>query len=166
MIRRLAPLAAVLSVLALLGGGCSSAGDKASEKAIEKSIEKNGEDVDVDVDGDEVKVETSDGTLTAGTGELPEGYPKDDVPVVDGEILVGVVAADQGYSVSVKVDGDAQSAFDDAVAKLEDAGLSTEEDGGMFGPQSAALTGNGYSVLLTASEAGGQTTVTYIVSKD
>jgi hypothetical protein len=163
VLRRPAPLAAALFMLVLAAGGCSNAADKASEKAIEKSIQKaasgSAGDVNVDVNGDEIKVETSDGTVVAGGGKLPAGFPESDVPLVDGEILVGVKAAD-GYSVSVKVDGDTQSAFDAAVSKLEGAGFAQEA---AIGSLSAGLTGNGYSVLVSVNDASGSTTVTYIV---
>ena len=169
MTRRPTPLAALLVALSLAAGGCSSSSDKATEKSIEKTIEKaaedNGEDVDVDVDGDEIKVETSDGTLTAGTGELPEGYPTDDVPVLDGEVAVGM-KADGGWSVTIKSDKSPEDALDEAVSKLEAAGLSPEEGGGILGPTSAALTGNGYGVLLSVTDLDGHAAVVYFVSAE
>lgn len=165
--KRLVPFAAAVSALALLVGGCSGAadkaGDKAAEKAIEKAAEDSGEDVDVDVNGDEVKIETSDGTIEAGTGNLPEGYPQDDVPLVDGEVQMGI-ATGEGFSVTIAYDGDPAAAFDDAVSRLTDAGLAVEADSAVLGENSAALTGNGYSVLVSASDVTGSTSVTYIVA--
>lgn len=165
MSRRPTPLAALLVALALAVGGCSSGTDKATEKSIEKAAEDNGKDVDVDVDGDEIKVETSDGTLTAGTGELPKGYPKDEVPVLDGEVAVGM-EADGGWSVTIKSDKSPEDALAEAVSKLESAGLSKEEGGGMLGPNSATLTGNGYGVLLSVTDLDGAAAVVYFVSHE
>lgn len=165
MSRRPAPFAALLIAVALAFGGCSAGSDEVAEKSIEKAAEDSGEDVDVDVDGDEIKVETSDGTLTAGTGELPEGYPEDDVPVIDGEVAVGI-EADGGWSVTVKSDQSPEDALDEAVSKLESAGLSQEDGGGILGPTSAALTGNGYSVLLSVTDLEGDAAVVYFVSAD
>jgi copper chaperone CopZ len=163
MTRRAPVLAAMLTVPLLLAG-CSNAADKAAEKTVEKQLEAAGGDASVDINGDEIKVETSDGTVEAGTGKLPSGFPEADVPLVDGEVIVGVSTGD-GFSVSVKYDGSVADGFAAASKALTGAGLAQEE-GMPIGDNSGAFTGNGYSVLLTAADMGGQTAVNYIVAKD
>ncbi len=166
MSRRLALPFALLSVLVVLVGGCSGqSSENAAENALEKAAEAQGGDVDVDVDGDKVKVESSDGTAVIAGGELPDGFPADAVPVLDGEILVGVVVKGEGFQVTVQSDLDPEAAFDAAVARLESAGVAAQEGGGFLGPRSAVLEGNGYSVLLSANDASGATAVSYIVAE-
>ena len=51
----------------------------------------------VTVDQDKVTVKTSEGTATVGQG-LPEGFPEDDVPLLDEKVVSGVKGSDGGRS--------------------------------------------------------------------
>ncbi len=157
-------LAALLSVGALSGCG-EKAAEKSAEKQIEKAAADSGEDVDVDIDGDEVSIESSDGSVVMGSGDLPEGYPEDEVPVLDGEILMGTASEGEGYMVVVTVEDEPGAALDEAVSLLEGAGFESDpEMGDMMGETAAVLTTAKYSVMVTAAADTGQTGVTYIVS--
>lgn len=159
-----AALAALLSVGALSGCG-EKATEKAAEKQIEKAAEANGEDVNVDINGDEVSIDSSDGSVVIGTGDLPEGFPEDEVPLVDGEILVGTSSEGDGYMVSIKVDGDPGTAMDEALSLLEGAGFENPAQAGDIVAEGAAvLTSSKYSVMVMAADDTGDTAVTYIVS--
>lgn len=170
MIRRpsrpAASLAPLLAVVALVAGGCGEAADQVSEKTVERQLEDaTGDDVDVDVDGDSVKVETSDGTVEAGTGQLPQGYPEGQVPVVDGEIVLGIAAGADGFSVAVNYDGSVDDAWAAARDALTSAGMSEEEGAPVAGEAGGAFTGNGYNAFVTVADSSGDTLVSYIVSK-
>lgn len=165
MTRRL--IAAVVAVCAaLLISGCGKAADKVSEKAVEKQIEKdaakNGEDVDVDINDDEVSIESSDGSVTIGKDQLPADFPADEIPLVDGKIQVAM-AADEGWTISLEVDGAADAAMQEAVDKLKAAGFSTTE--GMEAQSMAMLENDAYSVMVTSSGDTGTNIVGYFVSK-
>ena len=73
------------ALLALSLVGCGDLLQDQVEKQAEDAAKEEGVDLDID-DGD-VKVDTTDGG--ASVGELPKGFPTDEVPVVDGEILGG-----------------------------------------------------------------------------
>jgi hypothetical protein len=149
----------LIAALALLLGGCGeSAEDKKTEKTVAEALAAQGKEGKVEVDGDKVKIETSDGTeVEAGTGEIPDGFPIKEVPLVGGEIEAAAKLGGQGYQVVI-ADGD----FGAAVELLEKAGMSDE--GSAFGEGTARLTGNGYSVLLTSAEVDGKNQLVYAVS--
>lgn len=165
MIRRIAPLAAVLAGLTMVASACADdVADKATEKSIEKTLEdQTGGDADVDIDGDKVKIETSDGTVEAGTGNLPAGYPEDEVPLVDGEVVLGI-AAEGGWQVTIKYDGSPEDAIEAAGSALEAAGVAKDPDSTGLA-NSGLYAGNGYEVMVSASDAGDGTAVSYFVGK-
>lgn len=148
-------------VLTFAVAGCS-AEDEIAESAIEEAAEDAGGDVDVDVDDDGVTVESSDGTVTMG-GDLPEGFPAEEIPLVDGDVLMAIGAADQGYQVSLDVDAAPADAMSEARALLEDAGFAVDEEGVMGGLYTATLSSDTHTVYLTATEAEGRTTLMYAV---
>lgn len=100
--------AAAVAALLLLAG-CGAAAEKVSEKATEQAIEsQTGGDVDIDTDGEgSVDIETEDGSLSFGTGEIPEEWPQD-VPVPEGiEVLSGTTMdASDGKLVSITATSD------------------------------------------------------------
>jgi hypothetical protein len=148
-------------VLALSISGCGG-DDKAAESAIEEAAENAGEDVDVDVDDDEITIENSDGSVTVG-GDLPEGFPAEDIPLVDGDVLMAMGASGQGYQVTLDVDDAPADAMAAARALLEGAGFTVDEEGVMGTLYTATLSSDAYSVYLTATEADGRTTLIYAV---
>jgi hypothetical protein len=162
--RRLTMLAPALAVVALVTAGCGGgASEQSAESSIEKQIEEEtGGDADVDIDGDEVTIETSDGTLEAGTGNLPEGFPEDKIPLVEGEVLVGI-KAEGGFQVTVKYDGTPADAFAAASSLLTGAGFEAAE-GGPVG-DTGMFEGNGYEVMVGAADATGDTAVSYFIAE-
>ncbi|KQX07408.1 MULTISPECIES: hypothetical protein [unclassified Leifsonia] len=102
------------------------------------------------------------GQVSVG-GELPRGWPEE-VPVVDGKILVG--AGGQGENGSgwiVTVDATAADPIAEATTQLEGAGFSvdgsaaeaTTDDGGFV-----AMKNENYSVLVAGTKDGLLYTVT------
>jgi hypothetical protein len=91
---------AATSLAALLVTGCGAAAEKASEKLTEEAIEsQTGGNVDIDASGDgSVEIETEDGSMSFGTGEVPADWPED-IPLPD-ELVV------QSGSTSAAADGD------------------------------------------------------------
>jgi hypothetical protein len=142
MKRRAIPAALVLALAALALSGCGdNAAENAAESAIEKAAEEQGEDVDVDIDADggEVKIDTKDGTIEAGTGELPDDFPIGRADLVDGEIQ-SAASISEGFSVAIV----SSASVDDAAAMLEDAGYTSVPSGGA----AALLEGDGYQVII------------------
>lgn len=109
---------ALVGVLAITGCAGSNpvedaldgADTSAVEKAVEDAVKAQGEDIDIDLNND---------------GTMPEGFPAD-VPVIDGKIddSSGLVNDDGAAWIVVFEVEDSGSAFESALAKLEDAGFT------------------------------------------
>jgi hypothetical protein len=65
---------------------------------------------------------TPSASETAATATLPASFPKSDVPLVDGTILVARGDKDNGWSVTVQPQN--KTGFADAKAALEKAGYT------------------------------------------
>ena len=97
----------VLVALALVG--CGNVADKVAEKAAENQIENAiGGNANVDINDDTVKIQTDEGSMSFGGGEIPADFP---VPFPDGGEVVSVITNDtpNGPSGSVSVDYPADS---------------------------------------------------------
>lgn len=166
--RRARRTAAALAVacLALTGCGADDIADKVTEKAIENAA---GEDADVDVDTDsgEIRVETSEGTFSTGR-ELPDSFPVDAVPLLEGE-LVQAVSVDEGGSEGFAVhllrdDQPLAAAVAEAVELLEGAGFEVDEDSSnptMF--EMTSLASADHRVIVSGHDQGEETMVQYMV---
>ncbi|NIA25462.1 MAG: hypothetical protein GWP04_07810 [Gammaproteobacteria bacterium] len=100
--KRLLATAAVL-VLTVAATGCGAAAEKVSEKVAEKAIEQaGGGSVDIQQSGSGdnavIKVESEEGTMIIGGGEIPESLT---VPVPDGGEVTGSVSAPDAVTVSI-----------------------------------------------------------------
>jgi hypothetical protein len=98
------------------------------------------------------------GDVDLGGAELPDGYPVDAVPVIDGEILFGMGVGTDGakaWNVTVKVSGVA--AIDDIKAQLIAAGFTESEapvGGATDVGATAVLESPEYGVLVVITEDG------------
>lgn len=155
------PFLALAATAALVLGGCSS-DEKQAEDAIEEAAEDAGEDVEVDVDGDDITIENSEGTVTMG-GDLPEGFPEDDIPLVDGTVIMGIGATGQGYQITIQVDSDVADAVDEASGLLEDAGFTLDESGSYGDLETATLSSDAYGVVLSGASAEEGATLSYSI---
>lgn len=97
---------------ALVLTACASASETLTEKALEQIDGVDG--VDIDVDSGEVSVETDDGKITIGGGEIPDDFG---VPLPEGnhEVL-SVFTSDESSSVSLAYPG---ADYDTIVAHFE-----------------------------------------------
>lgn len=89
--------------------------------------------------------------------ELPEGFPVDEVPLVEGRVVDAVLEEDfrgwPDYRIGVRVEQVGSEAGADAVALLEDAGFEVVEplESGV-GDTTAVLRSDGYLVRLLVIE--------------
>ena len=148
-------------------GGTDEITDKAVEKALERQLEGAGEgDVDIDFDSDsgDLKIETDDGTITAG-GELPPDFPSDDVPLVEGQVVQAIGGADGmgGFLIILERPGSADEAMAEAVELLEEAGYTPDSD--MVAAGITQLSSDAYDVVVAAADPSGTATVTYNIAK-
>ncbi len=103
---------------------------------------------------------TSSSSASASTSaaKLPSSFPKSDVPIVDGKILVATGDADTGWSVTVIPTS--TTGFADAKAALEKAGFKAEPNAKATPTSTTIYDGPKYTVILSTP---GQA-VTYAVS--
>ena len=99
---------ALVATASILLTACS--GDESIERAIES--QEGVSDVEIDADSGEIEMETDDGSVVIGGGELPAGFPID-IPG-GGEVQV-VTETDEGTAVLIAY----SSGFDDIVASLQ-----------------------------------------------
>lgn len=147
-----AVLAAVLSLLA----GC---GDDA--KTVVKS-----DDGKVTVDDGKVTVETDDGTATVGQ-DLPEGFPGDEIPLLDEKVVTGVQGQPDGqfaWSVTMQ----SQRAVDDLEAEVKkdfaDAGYTEAEAVTMGDASIMRFSNDTYEVGVTIARSGSSVAINYVVT--
>jgi hypothetical protein len=85
---------------ALVLTACQSASETLTERALEQIDGVDG--VDIDVDSGEVSLETEDGKVTIGGGEVPDGF---DIPLPDGYVVNSVFTNEETKTVGVYVEG-------------------------------------------------------------
>lgn len=146
------------STLAACGGG-EEAAERAAEKAAEDS---SGGDVDVEIDGDEVEIETDEGTMSVGQ-DLPEGFPEE-IPLVEGEIVSGASVEGKGWTVSVQTDF--ATAKEAVAAARDELGGGWTASGEMDNPSMSlvGLAKGAYQLSLMSTAGDGGAIVLYTVA--
>lgn len=119
----------------------------------------------VKVEGDKVTVKTSEGTATIGKG-LPDGFPKDDVPLLDEDVLSGVKGTQGGpfaWSVVMQTSRSVEDVTAEVKKDFTDAGY-TEGQGTAMGDVSVLqFTSDKYDVGVTAARTSESVTISYVV---
>ncbi|MCZ7532128.1 MAG: hypothetical protein M5U23_01750 [Acidimicrobiia bacterium] len=110
----------LLAVVAVVIAGCSSPSETIAENLVGNVDGVN--DVDINSDTGEIKVETDDGSISIGGGEVPSDLF---VPLPDGYDVQAVVKTDDGTSVSVAYD---QDRFDELASYFNDWTSSDSPD--------------------------------------
>jgi len=98
--------------LALVLTACQSAAETLTEQ-IAGQVEGVG-DVDIDLDSGQVSIETEDGAITIGGGEVPDGFA---IPFPDGYQVTSVFSNDESQAVSLAYPG---ADFDELVKFYDD----------------------------------------------
>ena len=114
-------LAIGLMAGALLLTACQAASETLTEKALEQIDGVDG--VDIDVDSGEVSLETEDGKITIGGGEVPDDFG---IPLPGGDYeVLSVFTSDESANVSLAYPG---ADYDAVVAHFEDWTSSQPEE--------------------------------------
>lgn len=128
----------------------------------------DGVSVDTSKDGD-ISIETDDGTgsFTGGAGgSLPDGFPVDQVPVVEGDVQSGIAMkndAEEGYAAVIVTE---QADHDAAVALLTAEGFTVEETFSGGGTETTQLKSPEWSALVSTSSIDPEmVTVSYTVRR-
>lgn len=105
------------------------------------------------------------GGVIPGQG-VPSDFPKDDVPLIDGDVLLGLaVPGDNGekaWNVTIQVDG--IEAFETIKTQLTDAGFEYQEVSVAADASTGGFTKEPYTVLLVVAKADDKWTANYTVT--
>jgi hypothetical protein len=105
------------------------------------------------------------GGVIPGQG-IPSDFPKDDVPLIDGDVLLGLaVPGDNGekaWNVTIQVDG--IEAFETIKTQLTDAGFEYQEVSVAADASTGGFTKEPYTVLLVVAKADDKWTANYTVT--
>lgn len=115
-------------------------------------------------DGTDGGTTTSTSSGTDGTEQyagLPSGFPSDEIPIIDGEVVFGIDLG-TGWTVIVSVD-DLQADYQAAAEKLKAAGYSALAESSSADGSFGAFENGTFQVQVTASETPDYgLTVTYL----
>ena len=100
---------------------------------------------------------------TMGEDGLPADFPREEVPIVDGEVtsVKEGRAQDPGYALAVVVDAEPEDALEDAVSLLEGAGWERRDDGG--GALVQVLRRDTDLVVVTSAPSSNRALVSYAI---
>jgi hypothetical protein len=157
--RRATAAATIAAVLAIGGTACGS-GKSATQKAVENATKGK---VKIDDKGG-VTVDDNGNRVNLGGSELPQGFPKSDVPVPSDATLVGSFSdtkdGKHDWVLTYTVKGDTASVTDAYRSALTGAGYridgasSASAGGSSF--QSFTAVGASYDVYVAAGTGTGQ----------
>lgn len=105
------------------------------------------------------------GGVIPGQG-IPSDFPKDDVPLIDGDVLLGLsVPGDNGekaWNVTIQVDG--IGAFDEIKTQLTDAGFEYQEVSVAADASTGGFNKDPFTVLVVVAKADDKWTANYTVT--
>lgn len=171
--RSLVPAVAA-TVLALALTGCGGDDEKKTDRAAADAptsalpTPAGPPTVQVDEDNGSIKITQEDGSATIGKG-LPEGFPTDTIPLVDGEVVgstTGEAGGPYAWTVLLQVSGGTPtSVMAEVTRALTGAGFKATP--GMAVPEmsTAVFQNPAYEVGVNAVTAENKVTVTYVVKK-
>jgi hypothetical protein len=145
--------------LMVAGLGLSGCGD---DKTVTMP---DGSKFSADSDGKSATISTDDGQVTAGKG-LPDGFPAEDVPVVEGDIVGGAKGVDGGpyaWSVILKAKGETVDVFAELSEKLKNVGFTAARSMQMGSVSTGSFTNDKYEVSVNAAKVDDAVNVTYLV---
>jgi hypothetical protein len=97
---------------------------------------------------------------------VPADFPKDDVPLIDGDVLLGLsLPGDDGekaWNVTIQVDG--VEAFDEIKTQLTDAGFEYQEVSVAADASTGGFTKDPLTVLVVVAQADDKWTANYTVT--
>ena len=105
-------LVLVVATVALMVSACQSASEQLTEQILEQ--QDGVSNVEFDADSGQVSLETDDGSISIGGGDIPSGFA---IPFLDGYEVVSVFDSDSDTAVTVTYAGDR---YDEIVAFYQD----------------------------------------------
>lgn len=147
----------------IAASGCGAAEDELAEQLTEEAIEQAGDGAEVDIDGDELTVTDENGdTASIGT-DLPDDFPVDEVPLLDGTIVSATATDGASFMVMMDVEGDPEAVHEEALGMLTDAGYTSDTEMSSDGYFATQLSKDGFDVGVTSMAGESGASVQYVV---
>jgi hypothetical protein len=143
--------------------GCGAAEDEVAEQLTEEAVEAAGDGTEVDIEGEEVTVTDENGDSASIGTDLPDDFPVDDVPLLEGTIVSATGVAGESYMVMMDVEGEPETLHEEALGMLTDAGYTSDTEMTQEGYYATTVTKEGFSVGLTTVAGESATSVQYVV---
>jgi hypothetical protein len=124
-------IAIMFAALALILTACQSAAETLTEQIAGQVDGVDG--VDIDLDSGQVSLETEEGSITIGGGEIPDGFG---IPTPDGYSVQSVFSNDEGASVGLAFPG---ASFDEIVSFYDDW---TSSQSGEWSKSTSSISGD------------------------
>lgn len=150
-------------LVALLGLAACGGGSDSAKNAAKKILEKNGVKVKNNGNGVEFSDKNGKSTLSAGgNAQLPTDFPKDDVPLPKGDVVLAASSTSNGkqsFTVTIGTGSDTNTAGDDYQQALKDAGYKIDSrlslGGNSSGFSAYSATGSKWDVnVIAANDVG------------
>jgi len=150
--------------LSLSVAGCGAAEDEIAEKLTEEAVEAAGDGTEVDIEDDGVTVTDENGDEASIGTEMPDSFPVDDVPLVEGTVISATAVDGASYTVMLEVDGTPEEVQDEALGLLTDAGYTSGTEMNSEGYFASTLSKEGFEVGVTSMAGDPATQIQYIVT--
>ena len=150
-------------VLSLAVSACG-AEDELAEQVAEEAVEAAGDGQDVDIEEDGVTVTDENGEEASIGTTLPDDFPVDDVPILEGTVISATAVDGASYMVMLEVDGSPEEVHQEALSMLSDAGYADGTDTNAEGYYASTLSKEGFEVGVTSMAGDGSTQVQYVVT--
>lgn len=159
-----------LMLVSLLVFGCGrNSVEKAVERQIEKSLEADGGGkAVVDIDGENISIETEDGSMKlsgGGKAKVPDNFPED-VLVYEGADVQVALSMPDGFSVVLQTKDAQAKVVDFYSAKMVDKGWSREMSADMGGQKMLAFKKDNRVVSLVTTGVDGGTQIALTVASE
>ena len=120
---------------------------------------------EVDLEDEGVTITDENGDQASIGTSLPEDFPVDDVPLIDGTILSATAVDGASFMVMLEVEGTPEELHQEALGMLTDAGYESGTEMNAEGYYSSTLSKEGFEVGLTSMEGDGTVAqVQYVVT--
>ena len=149
--------------LSLAVSGCGT-GDDVAKELTEKAVEEAaGGDAEVEIEDDGLTVTDENGDQASIGTEIPDDFPVDDVPLMEGTVLSATAVDGATYMVMLELEGTPEEVQEEALGMLTDAGYTTDSTTNAEGFFTAELSKEGFTVGLSSFDNVGTTNLQYIV---
>jgi len=156
----------VIVVLVILGGTGYLVQQSAAERSAEKAIEDaTVGKVGISEGGKKVTVETNEGKLTVGEGQIPENFPSD-VPIYSGVEVITSSESGGNFTLTLKSSDSVSKVSDFYKTNLANKGWTLGNPVDFSGSTAITATKNGRELnVVITPDNDGKTAIAIVINK-